>query len=112
MDKKRLQSLVQFLVEQTRPKRVYLFGSRTRGGYRYFSDVDLAVEGARPLTFREERKLREALDGLAGIWTVDLVFLEKVDRTLADWIRQHGSVLYERHEDGSAAGSTTSAAGF
>lgn len=62
----RIDALVDCLVEHLHPKRILLFGSRARGDAQTCSDIDLAVDGALPASFREERKLREALDELAG----------------------------------------------
>ncbi len=111
MDEVRLQCLVEEIVRWVRPRRVYLFGSRAREAPPVHADVDLAVEGARPLTWREERQLREALDHLAGLWSVDLVFLDRVSPDFAEHVRRQGKVLYD-HEKRRAAGPAAFAPGL
>ncbi len=91
-----ISSMVNYLVENLLPKRIILFGSRAKGTARMGSDIDLALEGAAISDFRKERKLREALDQLAGIYSVDLVFLEQVDDVFSEMINQTGKVLYEK----------------
>jgi len=49
------------------------------------------------LPFRERRKLREKLDLLAGIYTVDLVFLPYADGEFRKIILEEGKVLYEEN---------------
>jgi len=91
-----IDALVRLLVDFLAPRRIFLFGSRAKGTARKGSDIDLAVEGGKVLAFREERKLKEALDELAGIYSVDLVFLDRCDEGFSRLIRQTGKVLYER----------------
>ncbi len=47
------------------------------------------------LTFREKRKLKERLDLIAGIYSVDLVFLPDVSEEFKENILKEGKVLYE-----------------
>jgi len=89
--------LVGYLVERLRPRKIILFGSRARGSARQGSDIDLAVKGGNLPDFREERKLREELDRLAGIYSIDLVFLEKSDEAFRTMVEKTGKVLYEKN---------------
>ena len=54
------------------PKKIILFGSRARGDYRKNSDIDIAVDLV--LSFREKRKLKEKIDLISGLYSVDLIF--------------------------------------
>ena len=54
------------------PKKIILFGSRARGDYRKNSDIDIAVD--LDLSFREKRKLKEKIDLISGLYSVDLIF--------------------------------------
>jgi len=70
-----LEEIISALVEELKkynPKRVILFDSRAKGSFNKHSDIDLVVDLQLP--FRERRKLKERLDLIAGIYTVDLVF--------------------------------------
>lgn len=91
-----LSELIPCLVKHLQPRRIILFGSRAKGSARPGSDIDLAVAGGKVPTFREERKLREELDRLAGIYSVDLVFLQQTDDTFRAMTEETGKVLYEK----------------
>ena len=88
--------LTDFLAEQLKPQQIVLFGSRAKGTAKRGSDIDLAVIGGHQPDFRQERKLREKLDQLAGLYSVDLVFAEKTDDDFGGMIRDTGIVLYEK----------------
>lgn len=88
--------LTQYLAENLKPQQIVLFGSRAKGTAQRGSDIDLAVIGGHQPDFRQERKLREKLDQLAGIYSVDLVFLEQMDITFRKMIHDTGKVLYEK----------------
>ncbi len=98
-----LQDLIRYLVKRLQPRRILLFGSRARGTARPGSDIDLAVEGALPRSFREERKLKEKLDELAGLYSVDLVFLERTDEAFRRLVERTGKVLYEKDRPATGA---------
>jgi len=98
-----LQDLIRYLVRQLQPRRILLFGSRARGTARPGSDIDLAVEGALPASFREERKLKEKLDEMAGLYSVDLVFLDRTDGAFRRLVEQTGKVLYEKDRPATGA---------
>ena len=58
------------------PKKIILFGSRARGDNLKNSDIDIAVE--LDLSFREKRKLKEKIDLIAGLYSVDLFFFDEM----------------------------------
>lgn len=91
-----IPQLVSHLVTRLNPQRIILFGSRAKEIARPGSDIDLAVAGGKPTDFREERKLKEELDGIAGIYGVDLVFLEQTDEAFRAMVEETGKVLYEK----------------
>ncbi|RTZ72028.1 MAG: nucleotidyltransferase domain-containing protein [Gammaproteobacteria bacterium] len=92
-----ISQLVAHLVERLQPQKIILFGSRARGSARPGSDIDLAVKGGNLPGFREERKLREELDRLAGMYSVDLVFLEQSDEAFRAMVEETGKILYEEN---------------
>lgn len=55
--------------------RVYLFGSRARGTYRKFSDVDLLIEAniTNPVTLHQLYEIRSAIEDSRFPYKVDLV---------------------------------------
>ena len=70
---------------------VYLFGSRARGDNLKNSDIDIAINVHLP--FREKRKLKEKIDKLAGIYSIDLVFLDEINSELKRKILKEGKKL-------------------
>lgn len=92
-----MEEVIKNLVEELKkydPKKVILFGSCAKGTYNKHSDIDLAVDLNLP--FRERRKLKEILDQIAGIYTVDLVFLPLVEEDFKRIILKEGKTLYEK----------------
>jgi len=59
--------------------RVFVFGSRARGGARKYSDLDLALAWSRPLGLELLGQLAEALSESDLPYKVDLVDLATVD---------------------------------
>jgi len=88
-----LENLLEELVKWN-PKKVILFGSLARGDFGKHFDIDLAVE--LNLLFRQKRKLKDKLDQLAGIYTVDLVFLNEVEKEFKEKLLKEGVSLYEK----------------
>ena len=78
-------------IKKYNPKRVILFGSRSRGDNLKNSDIDIAVD--IDLSFREKRKLKEKLDLIAGLYKVDLVFFDEMSEDFKKHILKEGKVL-------------------
>jgi predicted nucleotidyltransferase len=68
-------STVRAILTEHLPRdvRVYVFGSRAGGKPRRFSDLDLSLEGAEPLSLIEMARLREAFEESLLPWKVDLI---------------------------------------
>lgn len=91
---KQLPSWVEFLVQQG-ARRVILFGSLARGGFRVDSDVDLAVEGMPSDNYFHA--VGELLRRCPC--PCDLVTLERASPLLTQRIHEDGVVLYEGRSD-------------
>jgi predicted nucleotidyltransferase len=67
LDDATLAKMVQAIVEETDPDRVYLFGSRSRGDARVDSDVDLLIVDREPPGSRRPRieRINRVYDALA-----------------------------------------------
>ena len=73
--KNRWEEILSDIIEELRRwniKKIILFGSRAKGYYKDRSDIDIAIE--RDLDFREKRKLKERVDRVSGLCSVDIVF--------------------------------------
>jgi len=71
------KEILSEIINTCNPKAVILFGSRAKGNSYKGSDIDLAVKGGKKLSFRERRKLKEKIENLARLYTVDLLFYEE-----------------------------------
>ena len=76
------------------PGKIILFGSRARRDFRANSDIDIAVDLKLP--FREKRKLKEKLDIISRLYSVDIIFLPEVDESFKNKILKEGKILYEK----------------
>lgn len=92
----RIDRIVDYLVEQLSPRRIILFGSRAKGVARIGSDIDVAIEGVPPPDLRRQRRLREDLDRLGGLYSVDLVFLDDAESPFRSLVHESGITLHEQ----------------
>jgi predicted nucleotidyltransferase len=93
----RIEEIVSLLVESIDPQRVILFGSHAAGTASKGSDIDLAVEGVFVPSIRQERHLKEMIDKVAGLLSVDLIFLDAMrDEEMKRVIKETGVVVYEK----------------
>ena len=89
----RLDKIVNEL-KKYNPKKIILFGSRSRGNYRKNSDIDIAVDIS--LSFREKRKLKEKVDLIAGLYSMDLIFFDEIDNSFKEKLLKEGKTLYDK----------------
>ena len=94
-EEKILKEIVNLLIEKLNPERIILFGSRAKGKSQKYSDFDIAIEGA-DLDIRTERKVKEILDEKLGIYSIDLINLDKSDEDFKKIVYKTGKILYER----------------
>ncbi len=90
-----IDSIINILKEYIHPKRIILFGSRASGRSKRYSDFDIAVEGV-DMDVRKERLLKDALDERLGIYMVDLIDIDKVNKEFRKIIMDKGKVIYEQ----------------
>ena len=102
---RRLRTLLALLVQTLHPRRIRLFGYRAKGTTRCGSDIELAIDGPPPGP-REERRLREAIDDAAGLYSVDLIFIDRTDPSFRDLIESTGKVLICRKRPRFSSPST------
>ena len=95
-EEKVIGEIVSTITAYLHPKRILLFGSRARGRAKRYSDFDVALEGVA-MTHRRERELKDALDARLGIFSVDLINLDKVDPEFKALIKEGGKIIYEQH---------------
>ncbi len=93
---KKIDKIKKLIVKKTEPERVILFGSLAKKTPTIGFDIDIFVHKGKILSHREERKLKEEVDKLAGIYSVDVIFSDRVEEDFQDMINDTGIVLYEK----------------
>ena len=102
-----LSDMVQAIVREVDPERIYLFGSRARGDARADSDMDLLIVESEPFSpdhsrWQEIKRVRRALSSFRIpkdilVYTADEVtkWQYTVNHIIARALRE-GKLLYER----------------
>jgi len=90
---KRVEKIVNAL-KKLDVKKFVLFGSRARGDYVKNSDIDLAIDG--DFSPRQKRKIKEMIDKLSGLYSVDTIFFDEISPEFRKKIESEGRVLYEK----------------
>ena len=94
-DQPSIDNIVNIIISYLHPERIILFGSRAEGKGKRYSDFDIALEGIA-VDIRRERLLKEALDEKLGIFSVDLINLDKADKGFRKIVLEKGRIIYER----------------
>jgi predicted nucleotidyltransferase len=94
-EEKYLEEIRGIIARNLHPKRIWLFGSRSKGTQKYNSDFDIAYEGGNA-SFRRKRKTQEEASEKAGIYSVDIVELEDTSDDFQNLVREEGKIIYER----------------
>ena len=79
-------------------EKVYLFGSRAKGTYKPFSDIDITLVGDS-ITHSDLNNIILAIDDLMLPYQFDIsLFSNLKNEALVDHIKRNGIVLYERQK--------------
>jgi len=94
MKDKRLNSIIEILVDELHPKKLILFGSRGKGMESYNSGYDIAIDSDK-IDFTAKRKLKEKIIEVSGLYKIDIVYLSETDEGFKDIILTTGKIIYE-----------------
>jgi len=94
-EKEILANSLRIIKEELNPERIFLFGSRAKGTSSTNSDFDFAVDMKEP-DFNSKNKLEEKLEGISGLYKIDLVFLDSIEEEFKNIIINSGEIVYER----------------
>lgn len=84
-------------------EQVLLYGSRAKGSFKPYSDIDLAVFG-KDLTSREFTALWSGIEDLPIIFKLDLLHWDTLENTeLKSRILRDGKLFYSPQTDNKAA---------
>lgn len=92
----KVKTITNFIVKTLNPKEVILFGSVVKKPKETGFDIDIFVRTDQPIEHRTIRKLKESMDEVAGIYTVDLVLSYQASKELLSIIEKEGVVLYAK----------------
>jgi predicted nucleotidyltransferase len=81
--------------DRLRGYRIVLFGSRAAGTAGPRADFDLGVEGPVPLPLDTFCRVRDALEELPTLYSIDWVDLQRVTPQFRQEAMQHSRTLYE-----------------
>ena len=90
-----LDTAINIIKEDLDPDKIIIFGSRAKDKSKCFSDFDLALDVKQP-EIRSRRILKEKIENAVGLYSVDLVFLNSVDKKFRDLILETGRIVYEK----------------
>ncbi len=94
-----LTKLNEVFAANERIERVVLYGSRAKGNYKPFSDVDITLEGAE-LTHTDLNRISLAIDDLLLPYQFDIsIFHTLKNEALIDHIRRMGITIYEKKSE-------------
>lgn len=94
-----LEKLSKVFAANERIERVVLYGSRAKGNYKPFSDVDITLEGDE-LTHTDLSRLSLAIDDLLLPYQFDIsIFHTMKNEALIDHIRRMGITIYEKKSE-------------
>ena len=91
-----LKQLCDIFADHPHVGQAILYGSRAKGNYKPFSDVDITLVG-HELTREDLNDILWAVDDLLLPYQVDLSIFHKLkNEALIDHIRRRGIVIYQR----------------
>ena len=77
-------------------KRLFSFsGARAKEKAREGSDFDFAIDGTAP-DRSKTRQIKDMLDAIAGLYSIDIVFLPEIDAGFKAIILDTGKIVYEK----------------
>lgn len=88
--------LQRLLASNANIEKAILYGSRVKGNFREFSDVDISLIGSQ-LSRKDVIKLNLAFHESLFPYEVDFsIFSQLKNEQLIDHIRRRGSIIYEK----------------
>lgn len=94
-EKEVLNNTVKIIKENLNPLKIFIFGSRAKGKSKINSDFDIAIDMKRP-DIRTQRIVKEKIDDAAGLYSIDLIYLNSVEKNFRDLVLKTGLVVYEK----------------
>ncbi|HSQ97398.1 MAG TPA: nucleotidyltransferase domain-containing protein [Rickettsiales bacterium] len=84
LEKKDIEIIKNILEKYLKNNKVYVFGSRSVGNFKKYSDLDLAIEGEIKNVLSLKNELKESLLPI----DVDIVLIDEISIEFLDAIKQ------------------------
>ena len=94
-EKEIFKNTVNLLISYFGPCKIVLFGSRAKNINKRYSDFDFAVDTKKP-SMKIQRKLNEEIDKYSGLYSIDIIYLNSINKEFKNIIIKTGKVVYER----------------
>ncbi len=94
--REKIDRIQKLLIKEVEPEKIILFGSLAKKMPKAAYDIDIFIYKSKSLSHREERKLKEKVDELAGIYSVDIIFSGRVEKDFQKLIENTGVAIYEK----------------
>lgn len=88
------QKLMNYFEEKSYVYKVILFGSRAKKNAKYNSDIDLAIL----CNEKYKSTIVEEIDELVGVYSTDIVFLDKIGEDIKKQVMEYGIEIYSIHK--------------
>jgi predicted nucleotidyltransferase len=97
-EKEIVSQIEQILVSYLNPSRIILFGSRAKEiNSNKHADFDFAVDCPKP-KIAVQRQINDEIEKISGLYKVDIVYLNSVEKEFQKIVLKTGKVIYERRD--------------
>ena len=90
--KKQILSIIEKHLD-IKKYRVFFFGSRVSGTGNEHSDIDIGIEGPEPIPFDVWSSLREDIEDISTLYTIDIVDFKQVSPQFRSVALEHIEAL-------------------
>ena len=93
MKDKKLEKIVDVLIDEVHPREIILFVSRAKEKFFSNSDYDIALD-SNPQGLREKIKVKERIEQIIGLHKMNLVSIREVDDGFRKIIEKTGRIIF------------------
>lgn len=90
VDEKTKQKIIVLISALIPRAKIYLFGSRARGKFAQWSDIDLALDTGFPIKNVDLDEVKSVLEGTNIPYKVDVVDLHFISKDMRESIEKEG----------------------
>lgn len=91
INEKVYKSLIKYFENNSKIRKVILFGSRAKGTANINSDIDLCIDCLQ----KGRGTIVEEINDLIGIYSCDIVFLDSLNEEIEKQIKRDGIEIYK-----------------